>query len=296
MPHTALASTSIRSESKKHEVALLCRRFVDWKNPIFNTEKRTHFSSTHPYSELKKSWLSYNPKIPLESYRYFLHKLALTTWNAAGVDIYFNPVHPSDQGAGSLSKNLIRALRRYQWLIPIDDDDWIAPKLPSQLMSHLSHSEKIELAYWNTAGIHFSDGRSIMNELIQPYLPKSDKIIYSCGYALSKSINESLNDNQLEDILMHHGQASSLASQVEAIHINSLSAVHLRHVATAGSASQQDLNRKIGRITAPKILNKDPGGIFFWIDPPREFAWAKPYFNQLIEGHNQLSKIDDPTM
>lgn len=291
MSYKSLASMSTRPEPEIRGVALLCRRFVDWeKTQSFYIEKSSHFSKTHPYSELKKNWLTFNPQIQLESYRYFLHKLALTTWKSAGVDVYLNPVHPSDPSTGSLSQNLIRSLRRYQWVIPIDDDDWIAPKLPAQLISLSSQNEKTGLAYWNTASIHFSIGRSIMHDSVQPFLPQSNKTIYSCGYALSRSIIHGLNDIDLEDTLMHHGPASSLALQVQSDHINSLLAVHLRHVATAGSASEQKMNRKVGRISTPKILNKDSGGIIFWIDPPREFAWAKPYWRDLIDGHNQLSE------
>ena len=276
----------------RKEVSLLCRRFIDWDNINFlRAEQDTHFGKTHPFEQLRHYWNNANPNITLEKYRGMLHRIASKTWKDAGMDIFVNPVGLTQDSIGSMEKETIHRLREYDWIIPIDDDDWTAPELCNHLRD-ISPGERMPcIAYWNPASVHFSIGRAILHEKIGPFLPSDPRIIYSCGYAISKNLFSKLDDSVLEDVLMHHGPASQLAKVHSSTHVNSLLAVHLRHVATAGSASQAEINRTVGKISTPKINNKDISGINFWLDPPTDFNWALNYWIQLQENHSQINAL-----
>ena len=272
------------------EVALLCRRYIDWQNiNLFCKNEESHFGKTHPIDQLRQRWETANPNVALEEYRYKLHNLATKTWKNSGVDIFYNPVELTQENIGCLNKEIVGQLREYNWIIPIDDDDWVSPKIYNYLQG-ISQGKNIPcIAYWNTASVHFGIGKAIIYEKIGPFIPSDQPIIYSCGYAISNKLASHLDDLELEKILMCHGPASEVATVRSSAHINTLLAVHLRHLATAGSASNKNLYRKIGKISEPKILNKDMSGLNFWLDPPTDFTWAYTYWIQLQEIHANIT-------
>jgi len=277
-------------------IAILCRRYIDWENKgIKHGKLNSHFNKAHPFDQLNQSWTTFNPHIPLERYRHSLHKIAVCSWQQTGADIFFNEVQLSADGGGSMNETTIQQLREYEWIIPIDDDDWLAPSLAQNLLKIDASTQKPAITCWNTSSIHFSKGRAIMDSPYTPYLPataawEKGKIIYSCGYAISKEACRSLNNSMLEDILMHHGEASKMAERVYSAQINTLSAVHVRHVATAGSAGRDDINRSIGQISTPKIWSQSKEGLVFWVDPKEEFGWAKKYWRELMTLHLNLEE------
>lgn len=94
-------------------------------------------------------------------------------------------------------------MRSARWVIPIDDDDWLAP----HLLNHLEQprSQRAWMATWPSWLIYLHTSRfespppiTFMPESIQQQV----SILVSCSAAISSRLIQQLSDQQLWLLLM----------------------------------------------------------------------------------------------
>ncbi len=257
--HRPLLSTDpaeglTRPEGCGSEVLVLCRRAVDWSSAIAEAED-SHFSRTYPLSPLLLEWHAANPGLTFHAYRHTLQAIAAASWQAGGARVLRNEVAMlSDE---QLPAGLLAQIRQADWVIPIDDDDWLSPTLPNTLVQ-LSASADAGLAIWDVLPLHVDADHCFVEPprlYLNPDQPLSERVVFSCGYALSGKLIARLSDEHLALALLHHGLVSSLlASLGTATVVPDVQAVYLRHPATAGSALEQGRQRQLMAFPVPSEL------------------------------------------
>ena len=135
-------------------------------------------------------------------------------------------------------------------MIPIDDDDWLAPSLNFALPSLID--SRVWLATWPSQLIYIESDQYCCTApfaVLPETLTTASPTLVSCSYALSSNMIRRLSDEELELALMQHGEASRWRQQIprgllwEATECH---AIHLRHQATAGSTRLGSLTRTLG--------------------------------------------------
>ena len=250
------SSSSLTAESaleaqqtRAGSVVVLCRRAVDWGEPDF-ADRRSRFNQAHPLRKLQQQWHEQNPRISFHEYRRYLHQVARATWDGTGAQVMLNPA-AMDQD-DRFSVELVRRLRRADWIIPIDDDDWLAPGIVGALKRAPA---EVAGAIWDSLLLHVLHDRC-STEGARPYLslavPMPERIVLSCAYAISRRAADCLSDNELVYLLMSHGGASQflLAGPHRVQELGMVGSVHLRHQATAGSTTAEP-DRALGDFTVP---------------------------------------------
>jgi hypothetical protein len=230
-------------------VVAFCRRAVDWDRPN-DADEPTEFNRTHALRKLLQEWRAQNPGIGFHEYRGFLHRLARRTWEATGAQVALNPIAMDADVRISLAT--LRELRRAEWIIPIDDDDWLAPDIAAVLRAAPAG---VIGAVWHSLPLHVGP-RDCIAEAARPYLsyavPAAERVVLSCAYAIHRRAVARLADGDLADVLLNHGHASRflLAGTAPIADLRTVGSVHLRHQATAGSG-MFDVDRTLGAFAVP---------------------------------------------
>ena len=249
-------------------VVVFCRRWIDWselpQSPCEAAEP-AEFRQDFQVERLQEEWQRANPWIPLGRYRKELQALARKSWEASGAEVVLHhcpadaPHLPKPQAA------LIQRVRSARWVIPIDDDDWLAP----HLLSHLQQprGQRAWMATWPSWLIYLHTHRiqcpqpiTVLPETVQHKVP----VLVSCSAAISGQLIQQLSDQELWLLLMQHGEVSRWHAELPAglrLQLAAGLAVHLRHQGTAGSGRQNDLNRQIGNFLQHSELNHLPDWI-----------------------------------
>lgn len=234
------------------EVVVFCRRWVAWSEEPIGTSQpnRSNFQHDFHVQELHEQWQRSNPQIPLHRYRRKLQDLAYRSWLATGARVIQHGMPADAPHQVPLPADVIAQLRSARWVIPIDDDDWLAPDL-SRLLPDLA-SSRAWLATWPSQLIYLHTDHYRCTEPFAA-LPETQAsacpTLVSCSYALSGHMIRCLNDQELELALMQHGEASRWRQQIPRglrWEPTSCFAVHLRHQGTAGSTRLGSLNRALG--------------------------------------------------
>jgi hypothetical protein len=196
-----------------------------------------------------------------------LHQVVRRTWEATGAQVVLNRV-PVD-GDDEVSPDTLREMRRAEWIIPIDDDDWLAPDVATALTT--TSTAAVAGAIWESVPLHLQceccfaeDARSYLSSGV----PVSERIVLSCAYALHRSGVERMTDRELFMVVVSHAMASRflLGSALSVRDIGAIGSIHLRHQATAGSATF-DEDRTLGDFVIPdEIVHHVPWAI----EPLRE--------------------------
>ena len=244
----AFAAQALREDS----IVVFCRRAVNWEAPDY-ADRPSHFNQAHPLGRLQSAWREQNPGTPFRDYRLFLHRLARQTWEATGAVVVLNPV-AMDHDA-RMAPGILMHLRRAAWIIPIDDDDWLAPGLAADLRAVPAAAVA---ATWNSLPLHVRNGHCY-TEVARPYVSASaaahERVLLSCAYAIHGRRAARLTDTEFAGALLHHGVASgALTSGALPVHpLDGIGSIHLRHQATAGSATSAE-GRRLYSFVAPAGL------------------------------------------
>lgn len=255
-----------------NEVVILCRRAIDWKRFRFPADAQSHFNKAHPIRDFVGRWNAVPGNPAFHEYRHFLHTLAKETWAKTGARIVMNWVQPQDDGM--IQPHVIEACKGAEWIIPIDDDDWLAPFICSTLL-RLDAESSYFAATWPSMVVHV-DGANLLQEKTRSYLQEERKdITLSCSYALSRLAIQELPPEKLAEALSLHGTASMLFQRKPVMQSADVGAVHLRHRAAAGAASNplKTLNLQV----RPFDVNK--------LDYPKTGEWTRRYFERLNHKH-----------
>jgi len=235
-------------------VVVLSRRAVDWLTAETQGEQ-SHFSGTYPVQPMLEQWLLCNPGTSFQAYRHQLHQIASASWQCGGAAVLSNPV--AMESDDELPLPLLSSLRQADWVIPIDDDDWLSPHLPSQLQQ-LQLSGSARLAIWDVLPLHVDADHCFVEPpraFLNPDAPLTERVAFSCGYALSRALMADLSDLQLASCLLHHGAVTSLFGQEgAAVLLPDVQAVYLRHPATAGSLLEAGRERRLFSFPVPDDL------------------------------------------
>ena len=235
-----------------NHVVVFCRRWVAWDEQPSDTSQTQPSSFQHDFQvqELHAQWQRSNPQIPLHSYRRRLQELALRSWQASGAQVIQHVMPADAPHQVPLPAKVIPQLRAARWVIPMDDDDWLAPDLINALADPAS--SRAWLATWPSQLIYIhpdqhrcTDPFAILPETQASTCPK----LVSSSYALSSHMIRRLSDQELELALMQHGEASRWRQQIPRglrWESSTCHAVHLRHQATAGSTFHGSLDRRLG--------------------------------------------------
>ena len=264
-----VAETTLRPS---REIIVHCRRAVNWSAPDFTNFKST-FNALHPLARLQSEWKEANPSISFFDYRQALHQIARGTWDATGAKVSLHQV-VMDRDDAAPSRDVLQELRQAAWVIPIDDDDWLAPSLVTAL---LEAPHDAMAAIWQSMPLHLSARQCLAEKprvFLQDEPAVSSPIVLSCSYALAGRLMSRLSDQELATALWAHGVASELIlSHSNDLHlIDSIQAVHLRHRATAGSAAHPMLSRALADFSvADDVIDKIP--------------WARPVLEELQSIH-----------
>lgn len=227
------------------DIIVFCRRAVDWLGFSHKPgDAASRFNTTHPLRKLEDEWNSANPAMPLRKYRHELHKIARESWEATGAKILLNWIPPTSDNE-ILSPMQLGIIRKAQWVIPIDDDDWLAPGICKVLKERVFHHPQGENGIaWKAMVLHVDRG-NVAHEPPRAFLaprPSDDNTILSCAYALGKAGIRSLNDADLSGMLIAHGGASKWLDRVGMNPpLDDILSLHLRHCATAGAAGKSSL-------------------------------------------------------
>lgn len=255
-----------------NEVVILCRRAINWKQFRYPASARSNFNNVHPVRDLVARWNSVEGNPPFHEYRYFLHALAKETWAATGARIVMNWVGPADDGV--IQPHVLKVCRDAEWIIPIDDDDWLAPFICSTLL-RLDGADSYFAATWPSMIVHF-DGGNVLQEPSRSWLNEKRKdITLSCSYALSRKAIRELSDFDLAGALTLHGTASVLFQTRPIAICHDIGAVHLRHRAAAGAAS--NANKELNLRALPFDVNT--------IQYPKSGEWTRRFFEKLNQQH-----------
>ena len=203
---------------------------------------------------LLEHWQASNPRVPFSGYRGSLEAIASASWQAGGARVLRNPV--AMDGDVALTPELMAQLRQAQWLIPIDDDDWLSPHLPAALQQ-LSDAR---LAIWEVLPLHIDASHCFVEParaFLDPERPLAQQVVLSCGYAISHALMADLSDEQLAACLLHHGAVTTLlADEGAAAVLPDVQAVLLRHPATAGSSLEPQRQRQLFNFAIPAELSQ----------------------------------------
>jgi hypothetical protein len=233
-------------------VLIFCRRFIRWEQGKQESIKASTSDFVRHWNldEMFRGWQQVNPGITLHAYRAQLQQLALASWQRTGAEVALLELDvdaPHDPG---LPADLFDAVRSADWVIPIDDDDWLAPHLALEL-GHAS-AQGYWMATWPSRLIHIKGTTIEDNQVseIVPHTAGSERpTLVSCSAAVSKHLIRQLNDSRLVHLLMQHGTASDwhgVLPKALCLSMKQTGAVHLRHQATVGSGFVTDLDRRIG--------------------------------------------------
>ena len=232
-------------------VVVFCRRAVDWHAAEWQSEA-SHFAQAHPIARLLEQWRARNSAFLFQHYRAGLAAIASASWHAGGAGLLLNPV--AMDGDVAITPELMAQLRQAAWVIPIDDDDWLSPLLPTALQQ-LSAAR---LAIWEVLPLHVDADHCFVEParaFLDPQQPLSEQVLLSCGYALSQGLMASLSDEQLAGCLLHHGAVTQLLStEGSATVVPDVQAVLLRHPASAGSALEAGRQRQLFEFRPPPEL------------------------------------------
>ena len=235
-------------------VVVLSRRAVDWLTAEVQGEQ-SQFSGTYPVQPTLEQWLVCNPGTSFQRYRDQLHQIASASWQCGGAAVLSNPV--AMERDDELPLSLLSQLRQADWVIPIDDDDWLSPHLPSQLQQ-LQASGSARLAIWDVLPLHVDADHCFIEPpraFLNPDAPLTERVAFSCGYALGHALMADLSDLQLASCLLHHGAVTSLLGQEgAAVLLPDVQAVYLRHPATAGSLLEAGRERRLFAFPVPAEL------------------------------------------
>lgn len=255
-----------------NEVVILCRRAIDWKRFRFPADAQTHFNAAHPVRDLVTRWNAVAGNPPFHEYRHFLHALAKETWAKTGARVVMNWIEP--HGDNGIQPHVLDACKDAEWIIPIDDDDWLAPFICSTLL-RLDAEDSYFAATWPSMVVHV-DGSNLLQEKTRSYLQETRRdITLSCSYALSRRAIKELSREELAEALSLHGTASMLFQKKPVMVSTDIGAVHLRHRAAAGAASNPSkaLNLQVLPFDASKL------------DYPKTGEWTRKYFEKLNLKH-----------
>jgi len=114
------------------------------------------------------------------------------------------------------------------YIVPIDDDDWISPKLASRLSS-----QSAAIIHWNMA---FTDN---------PRTKYGFKSFRTCNFAVRKSIIQ--NTPKFQKLLLHHVSFGNHAKRIKSARIRALLSVANRTIASVGQMQriwQRSVSRK----------------------------------------------------
>ena len=256
-----------------HKVVILCRRWVDWsgaKAPDLYTD--SHFTRFHDTRSLIADWNRQNPNCSFYEYRLFLHELARKSWQATGAEILLNQVEPDEDV--SISSVLVEQLLEADWIVPIDDDDWLSPNLIGCL-------SKVDpagagITTWQSMIVHIV-GSTVIDRGTRTYLPGDSNTIISCSYALSGAALCKLNRRLAMELLLAHGHAHWAQIWFGTKSISKPLALHFRHGA---AASQGEGDRRA------RPLQQQ----FDWEDRNR---WAEQYMCELCRFHESCVRNDE---
>lgn len=218
---------------KPNEAVIICRRAIDWSRFRYSASANTVFNKAHPVAKLVEAWDAANPDMPFTRYRQALHEIALSTWDKTGATILFNWLRP-DEDDKYHDQQIIRLARRAKWVVPIDDDDWLAPSLCENLTRF--SSSRFNGLTWKSAVTHVLK-EGITSDCRTHLDPQNPKIVLSCSYAVSAALISKLSDAELSLVISAHGHASGYLQGVGTKNIDETLAAHIRHRATAGAAS-----------------------------------------------------------
>jgi hypothetical protein len=270
--------------SSNGKVAIVCRRAINWHGFYRYYGKRTF----GPYSigQMMSRWDADNPTIPYYAYRQSLAKLAKQTWERTGAAVYQNYVK------GDLTKVYMKRelwekhLCRYEWVVPIDDDDWLSPAF-IEMLSLVP--ESCVSAEWDAEIIRIIGSR-VLRETPRSRFNDSNATIFSPCYALKPKFLLTNSDFlRISYYFLEHGWASDYAQAMGNRHykIRETGSVYLRHQATAGSSaeSQRHVPHQLqtrGRRTI-KVFEVGHEDI-----PP----WVREYLMTLREEHKKMTEND----
>lgn len=255
-----------------NEVVILCRRAIDWKHFRYPSSARSNFNLVHPVRDLVSRWNATAGNPPFHEYRQFLHSLAKSTWISSGARIVMNWVQPHEDGV--ILPHVLEICKDAEWIIPIDDDDWLAPFICSELL-RIENPGDFYGATWPSMVVHFN-GPQAMQEPSRSWLNETRKdITLSCSYAISRRAIKEWKASDLAAALTLHGTASVLFQGKPVKALDSIGAVHLRHRAAAGAAS--NTNRALDLRAMPFDVNK--------IAFAKTGEWARQYFNRINIKH-----------
>jgi hypothetical protein len=243
------------------KVMVFCRRWIDWSQLSESQlagNQNSDFNRDFHTLRMLEQWKRDNPLLPLGSYRKRLQQLAETSWQSTGAHVVLHHCSAETQHHPKPEKELIRQLRTAQWVIPIDDDDWLAP----DLVKHLQHPrlQRLWMASWPSQliYIHTNQYRTTEPIAVLPETANSTTpILVSCSAGISHRFIASLSDQELWWLLLQHGETSrmhQILPQGLKLELNQCLAVHLRHQATAGSGRQANLNRRIGNFLGEQTI------------------------------------------
>lgn len=246
------------------KILVLCRRAVDWSSVRQGQFRDSHFVLRHKTKNLVADWNRQNPHCQFYDYRAFLHDLARKSWEATGAGVVLNHLEPDFDA--SMDDELIEKLGSADWIVPIDDDDWLSPDLASRLSE--IDPRKQGVVTWPSMIVHI-DGPHVFAEETRTYLASDNQTIISCSYAISGAILPDIGAEQAKAILIAHDQARYAMIWFGARKLDQPMALHLRHGA---AASQGPVDRRLHPL----------GRQFAW---PEQGAWAAPYMDDLAEFH-----------
>jgi hypothetical protein len=262
-------------------VVVFCRRWIHWSQfpqELHTATEQAEFRRAFQIERLQAEWQRDNPGIPLSRYRQELQALARRSWEASGAEVVLHhcpadaPHLPEPQAA------LIQRVRSARWVIPIDDDDWLAP----HLLNHLEQprGQRAWMASWpswliylHTHHIQTPPPITVLPETVHQKVP----VLVSCSAAISSQLIQQLSDQELWLVLMQHGETSRWHAELPSglrLQLTDGLAVHLRHQGTAGSGQQNNLNRQLGNFLQRSDLNHLPG-------------WIQTYLTSLASAHTK---------
>jgi len=129
-------------------------------------------------------------KLPFVKYRAEIKRIARKTWKKANLEIARVVSGWPPDYFGERSDDII--------LIPIDDDDWIAPTIKEELLQAFS-DPKISLVIWDSWML------DTINNKWEYNVPTINSMIWSCAYAVRSSMSnaEIEHNHMLMDQFKH---------------------------------------------------------------------------------------------
>lgn len=243
-------------------VMVFCRRWIDWrqlKEPQEMGHKYSDFNHEFNTPTMLKEWKRDNPVLSFGGYREALQRLARKSWQQAGTRVVLHHCRAETEHHPEPHLDLIQQLRTAQWVIPIDDDDWLAPGLAERLQH--PRLQMLWMTTWPSQLIYIHTHRYRATEPIT-VLPETASnrppILVSSSTGISHRLIATLSDTELWWLLLQHGEASRMhymLPQGLKLDFNQCLAVYLRHQATAGSGNQANLSRRIGNFLQEQDIN-----------------------------------------